>query len=151
MYHTLIPHTQQLPMDKSHDMLKTASLTEFTRQSFRGTVCKWSASALPSRSPLSFSLLFPLLIRLLLRLFLGTPAVLLLFFIHLFLIIDSMLIRLSWIGVDYIPWPCTDEQGDTMKHCCEQLRQAVSGGEITKPRKNGDLVVPTKEICHGET
>jgi len=105
MYHTLIPHTQQLPMDKSHDMLKTASLTEFTRQSFRGTVCKWSASALPSRSPLSFSLLFPLLIRPLLRLFLGTPlvAVLLLFFIHLFLIIESMLIRLSWRGVDSIP------------------------------------------------
>ena len=97
MYHTLIPHTQQLPMDKSHDMLKTASLTEFTRQSFRGTVCKWSASALPSRSPLSFPLLC---------LFLSTPAVLLLFFIHLFLIIDSMLIRLSWIGVDSTPSGC---------------------------------------------
>jgi len=54
-------------------------------------------------------------------------------------------------GRQHAQWLCTDEQGDIMKHGCEQLRQAVSSGEITKPRKNGDLVVPTKEICHGET
>ena len=54
-------------------------------------------------------------------------------------------------GRQHTQWPCTDEQGDPMKHCCEQLRQAVSSGEITKPRKSGDLVVPTKEIYHGKT
>jgi hypothetical protein len=87
-------------MAKFHDTLKTASPIESTRQYFRVTVYSWRASALPSRLLPSFLLLLPLLIRSLLCLFLGIPlvAVLLLFFIHLLLVIDSMLIRLSWIG-----------------------------------------------------
>src|SRR5262245_45502964 len=97
MYLTLIPHTQRPPMAKSHDMLKTASPIESTRQYFRVTVCSWRASALPSRLPPSFPLLLPLLIHSLLCLFLGIllVTVLLLFFIHLLLVIDSILIRLS--------------------------------------------------------
>jgi hypothetical protein len=79
---------------------RRASPTESTRPSFRVTIWSWRASALPSWISLSFPLLFPLLICPLLGLFLCTPlsAVLLLFFIHLFFVIDSSHIRLSLIG-----------------------------------------------------
>ena len=55
------------------------------------TLCRWSASALPSWIPLSFPLL---------GLFLCTPlsAIVRLFFIHLFPVIDPSPVRLSLIG-----------------------------------------------------
>ncbi len=38
-----------------------------------------------------------------------------------------------------------------MKHCSGQLRQPVRSEEITKPKKNSDLVGPTQQIYYGET
>jgi hypothetical protein len=79
---------------------RRASPTESTRSSFRVTIWSWRASVRPSRLPLSFPLLFPLLICPLLGLFLcsSLSARVLLFFIHLFLVIDPSPVRLSLIG-----------------------------------------------------
>src|SRR5262245_64658498 len=77
---------------------RRTSPTKSTRPSLQVTIWSWSASALPARLPLP--LLFPLLIGPLLGLFLCTPlsAIVLLFFIHLFLVIDPSPVRLSLIG-----------------------------------------------------
>jgi hypothetical protein len=79
---------------------RRASPTASTRRSYRVIIWSWRASALPSRLPLSFPLLFPLLVCSLLGLFLcpSLSAIVLLFFIHLFLVIDPSPVRLSLIG-----------------------------------------------------
>ncbi len=45
----------------------------------------------------------------------------------------------------------TDAQEDTMKHSSSQLRQPVRREEITKPKKNSDLVGSAQRISYGET
>src|SRR4030095_10973538 len=49
MYLTLIAHTQQPPMAKFHDTLKTASPIESTRQYFRVTICSSRAVTVDGR------------------------------------------------------------------------------------------------------